>query len=48
MSSPLPNILPKLPEVVLAYDNLVTGSLAQFMRFSGICFETLIFNDTMH
>ena len=33
-SSPLPKILPKLPECVVDYDQIIGGSLTQFMRFS--------------
>merc|ERR1712156_613311 len=34
LSSPLPKILPKLPECVVDYDQIIGGSLTQFMRFS--------------
>merc|ERR1712083_807921 len=33
-SSPLPKILPKLPECVVDYDQIIGGSLTQFIRFS--------------
>ena len=33
-NTPLPKILPKLPECVIDYDQIIGGSLTQFIRFS--------------
>ena len=33
-TSSLPSLLPPLPECVLAYDNLITNALAQYIRYS--------------